>query len=188
MHVLSGSRFDLIDGGYVPTVKDIAQGLVGIPRWAGATIRRWTVLHHSLAVCDLIDAEHDDPALLLHGLWHDAAEFATGDIPSPHKTTEQRWHEQKIMGLLYEKTLRVRPPSEGEAAQVKNFDDRIKWAEARCLAHPRVWEDFAAEGQTFDWSAVTVVWNLLEYPDWVLRDRFVEDMKHLLTLVPRGRG
>lgn len=194
MHVLSGSRFDL-ETSYVPTVEDIAQGLIGIPRWAGATIIPWSVLHHSLSVSDLVAGYSrrmgtdlvERPREVLLALWHDAAEFATGDIPSPHKTTEQRWHEENIQELLIRKTLGITPPDDATARLVKEADMAIRSAEARTLAHPQVWEDFEEEGDEWTYDAVNAVWRLLRVPDYVLVDRFIDRTNKLLVQVGQRR-
>ena len=52
MHTISGKRFEL-GTTYAPSIQDVAIGLSRIPRWAGATVRPWSVLQHSLATATL---------------------------------------------------------------------------------------------------------------------------------------
>lgn len=194
MHVMKGSRFEINPekpgSSYAPTPADIAQGLAKLNRWLGMTLIDWTVLQHSLAVYEFFAKRNPDATAkqLLCALWHDAAEFAVGDLPSPHKTTEQKWLENDIQELIYRQSLRITPPSDSEYRAIKAADDELKWAEARTLAHPRAWLAYAKNGVVYDMDAVDIIWEISDVPEYLLRKRFVEITEGLLEHIPRRRG
>lgn len=139
MHTLSGRRFE-IGTKYAPTVKDIAIGLSRIPRWAGATVRPWSVLQHSLAAGVLVENEND-PILHLAALAHDMEEMATGDIPKPFKTTTQSELGKRIRAWMYLEVFTQPSPDERTEEKVKAIDKQLRLAELLCLCHPRAWQD-----------------------------------------------
>jgi hypothetical protein len=69
------------------SILDIAHSLALINRYTGHTSRPYSVAEHSLLVAELMQREYGvrDPAALLAGLLHDAAEAYTGDLGSPMK-------------------------------------------------------------------------------------------------------
>jgi len=168
MHTLSGRRFDL-GSTFAPSIPDVAIGLSRIPRWAGSTVRPWSVLQHSLAarqLAGLLD-EHSQ----LYALWHDSEEMATGDIPSPFKAPEQRELGRTLRIWLFRQTLGLPYPSEGIQAVVKEIDDRLKIAEAHCLCHPLTRESFC---DPWDLEAVDAVWHLIGMPEREAIATFIE--------------
>jgi hypothetical protein len=178
MHTLSGRRFE-IGTKYAPTIRDIAIGLSRIPRWAGATIRPWSVLQHSLVVGALVVAE-DKPVLHLAALMHDMEEMATGDIPKPYKTKTQAELGKRLRDWLYSVVLVQPNPDPRTAEIVHAIDSDVKFAELLTLCHPRAWADpyFHSEvAQFFEvvsrvdddepgvMVAIDAVWDLIDMPD-----------------------
>lgn len=199
MYTISGRNIEI--GGEVPTVKDVATGLARIPRWAGATLRRWSVAQHSLMIERIArqfvsNIEETDvwasDLLRLIALWHDAHEFATGDIPFPFKTQEQRdlqeqiqeWLLKEVLGLsqLY-KQIEHRP-------YVKKLDQKCVVAEAHTLCHPRVAAEFLSPENGFgtdlsiDDYAIEVLMDLIEVPEHEVISMFCQQTEELL--VTRG--
>lgn len=158
MHTLSGRRFAL-GGTFVPTIRDIGVGISRIPRWAGATVRPWSVLQHALAGWDLVKQEiPDDIRLRFHMLHHDDDEMATGDIPKPFKTEQQMELEEKLRRWFYEAQFKQVYPTETEMELIHYVDRRLLAAEAACLIHPAARDDFDVP----DSRAVDAVWNLID--------------------------
>ena len=85
-HTYSGGAWDLLNPhpGAV-NWHDIASALSIIPRFNGNTLhgRMVSVAQHSMSVADHLEAEGGDPHIILHGLLHDAHEFALGDLATP---------------------------------------------------------------------------------------------------------
>ncbi len=93
--------------GPPPPVDCITQ-LGRMPRFAGATLTYWSVLHHSLLMYDIALAENNQHCLA--ALVHDFSEILIGDIPGPMKSgeydeMERRWVER----LCKEWELSVQP-------------------------------------------------------------------------------
>ena len=158
MHTLSGRRFDLGDK-FTPSVKDIGVGLSRIPRWAGATVRPWSVLQHALASYNVAAQEvPNDPEVQLAVLMHDMEEMATSDIPKPFKHPEQEKLAEDIRQWMYDGTLHVPYPGADVLDIVHAIDSRMASAEASCLCHPLVRADFGIP----DLVSVDAVWELLD--------------------------
>jgi hypothetical protein len=64
-----------------PSLQDISVQLGRVCRYAGAGVKFWSVLLHSMVVADLID----QPELKIYGLLHDSTEGIVGDIPRGFK-------------------------------------------------------------------------------------------------------
>ena len=165
MHTISGKRFEL-GTTYAPSIEDVAIGLARIPRWAGATVRPWSVLQHSLAASALAERPQGGRGQL-YALWHDCEEMATGDIPTPFKTPDQRELGEELRRWMYEQTLGFPYPNTGIQEAVKRFDDEVRLAELYCLCHPRAWDwsltERAPQMENFD--AADAVWDLIDMPE-----------------------
>lgn len=137
MFTWSGRNIGLEPGSEAPTVKDVAMALSRIPRWAGSTLRPFSVLQHSLVVWEMATAAEDGAMTRLRALWHDAHEFATGDIPRPFKSEEQRDIQNKVQHMLWTKTLELSPfPFPPDRDVVKELDEEALNAEAHLIVHP----------------------------------------------------
>lgn len=89
----SGHRFPLLD----PTpddvrLEDIAHSLSFINRYAGHTLRPYTVAEHSILVSLILREQGHPAATQLAGLFHDAAEAYIGDMPTPVKWALEQIH------------------------------------------------------------------------------------------------
>lgn len=143
MYTLSGASIEL---GHIDraTFKDIATGLSRLPRWAGNTRVPFSVLQHSLMVHDMVsEQEFVGPTnrLRLLALWHDAHEFATGDICPPFKTPEQQAIQRKIDEELWV-MLDTSPLRGWETEAIKRYDKRAVSTEAWTICHDKVREYF----------------------------------------------
>lgn len=184
MHTLSGRRFEIGDG-WAPTLKDIAFSLSRLPRWGGATLVPWTVLHHSLAMYRLALTMPTQKAdTLLYCLMHDVDEMATGDIPKPFKTEEQSELGWQLREWFYKRALRVRFPNVGTQSAVKYLDHVAKLAEAHCFCHPRVREDFGNDEVPMD--MVDIMWDLFTDPLDKLIDLFINEAQLNIALIQRS--
>lgn len=67
------------------TVDRIASTLARINRFAGHWVNPVSVARHSIRVADILSADGQSIETQLQGLFHDAAEAFTTDIPSPLK-------------------------------------------------------------------------------------------------------
>lgn len=161
MHTLSGKRFDL-GGEFTPSVRDVAVGLSRLPRWAGATLVPWSVLQHSVAVFIQAEKLNLNSEQKLLALWHDAEEIATGDIPSPFKTEQQRELQHVLHRFIWEGALGVRYPLATDFEQVKILDNAAKAAEAHVLCHPNVRGDFGLNSLLTS-NAVDALWGLYDW-------------------------
>lgn len=185
MHTLSGRRFDLGDG-WAPTLKDIAFSLSRLPRWGGATLVPWTVLHHSLAMYRLaLMVPHRKPATLLFCLMHDVDEMATGDIPKPFKTDQQAELGEALRQWFYKQAFRVGYPDEGTQEAVKFLDHEAKIAEVHCFCHPRSRMDL--DGFDVPMDIVDIMWNMFTEPTERLIDEFIEQAEWNLERLGRRR-
>lgn len=179
MHTLSGRRFDL-GGDWNITVRDVAVGLSRIPRWAGATLVPWTVLQHSLAVYRRATYLGAPIEARLYALWHDAEEMATGDIPAPFKTREQKVLQEQLLRWVYEKALHRPFPPDSVCEFVKALDDEARVVEVHTLCHPRVRFDFPDVSPDLD--ACDVFWELFDLPVQDAITEFVQATDRLLGL------
>ena len=67
------------------TLGSIAHGLAQINRFAGATVRPYSVAEHSLLCADIAAEQGHSPAVQLCCLLHDAHESVIGDVSTPVK-------------------------------------------------------------------------------------------------------
>lgn len=89
--------------GDVPSLQDIAVQEGRLCRYAGAGIRFWPVLLHSIVVAELLP-----PDLKAYGLLHDAGECVSNDVPSPVKAEEHKqWENPYIFRIFSEFGLPV---------------------------------------------------------------------------------
>lgn len=187
MYTISGRRFEL-GTKYAPSVLDIAIGLSRIPRWAGATVRPWSVLQHSLAAGALAEPE-GNPVLHLAALMHDMEEMATGDIPTPFKTAQQVELAERLRAWLYSEVLVQPNPDDRTVEKVKAIDEQLKLAELLSLCHPRSWQDpaflglvqaFVVKAEPKTMPAVDAVWDLIDMPEREAIFTFTEQVTTLL--------
>lgn len=167
-------------GGYCPSIHDIAVGLSRIPRWAGATVRPWSVLLHSLAAYDVAYAQDEKPEVIFAALMHDAEEMATGDIPSPFKTEAQKNLADELRGWFFDVSFKQPYPLPSVWERVHEIDRALAAAEAQCLCHPMTRRDFP------DWTqlAVDSVWDLIGMEEREAVQQFERRASHLLSLAP----
>ncbi len=83
---VDGKEINLFDPDpFLFTVDRIANALARINRFAGCWHNPVSVARHSMRVADLLRGGGHDTETQLQGLFHDAAEAFTTDIPSPLK-------------------------------------------------------------------------------------------------------
>jgi len=70
---------------YIVTVPRIANALARINRYAGHWVQPISVARHCLSLVDTLKKQHCPAGVQLQGLFHDAAEAYTQDIPAPLK-------------------------------------------------------------------------------------------------------
>lgn len=140
MNTYSGKRFDILDPQ--PTqisIVDIATALSNQARYAGHTIRHYSVAEHSLIAWDAVaHLAPEDLDLQRWALMHDAAEAYVTDIPWPliaaGLATEIKATEKRIMAVICER-FGLSPK---EPALVKEIDTELLDLEADSLLvrHP----------------------------------------------------
>ena len=142
--------FVSIENDNAPTLVDIAVQTGRITRFAGATNRWWTVLHHHLAAGLLVQyqLEETDPQFYetqLAAYLHDAHEAITSDIPRDWKPPEVNDYQRKLDVRIY-KSLNMPPPTHEVHLTVKAVDNALLVAEASQIAadgitrHPEIVE------------------------------------------------
>ena len=167
MFTVNGTHVSAEEG--CPTLGEVAHHLALIPRWVGATNRRWSVLDHTMAVHQLTDPElihkinwertiqngmayHDppwlpkqyEPLVPLWALWHDASEVITGDIPIVVKTPEQTRLQEDLDRRLWVTILDLPfPPTDHTRRIVHWIDQNVAIAEANLLLHSLAREKFS---------------------------------------------
>jgi len=111
----SGERISPNSG--LSNLDSVAVALGKICRFSGNSKRFYSVLQHSLVVCDLVPDEYKIYALL-----HDCTEAAIGDVTSPYKPSQLRYLEEKMFKqtLL---NLGISLPSEEAQKIVKLADE-----------------------------------------------------------------
>ena len=112
-------------------IEDIAHALSMLCRFTGHTKRFYSVAEHSILVSHICDAKDS-----LHGLLHDASEYALQDLPSPLKRSGKfetyKEYEKKLQHLIYERFCLL--PEEPES--VKRADLLLLATESRDLMSP----------------------------------------------------
>lgn len=101
-----------------PSLQDISTQLGRICRYAGAGVKFWSVLLHSLVVADLLPTH-----LKIYGLLHDATESMVGDIPRGFK---DQWVSD-VEDYMFDRILEefgIPLLTTAEHTQVKAADDR----------------------------------------------------------------
>lgn len=186
MFTISGLNVEI--GGQAPTIHDVAWNLSRIPRWAGATIHPWSVAQHSIMIERLAQRAGSTESVQLWALWHDAHEFATGDIPVPFKTTYQRFLQKQIQAWLMTDTLGVATPAKSSMRWVKELDKLCAVAEAQVLCHPLVAQQISPERGFGENTAINphVIEALTDLLDLTQRDAcdlFVRRTDELVTLI-----
>jgi hypothetical protein len=82
----SGKRFSLANPQASQVcIEDIANHLSQLPRFTGATIGRWSILHHGILVSMLLRKWGQPASVQLAGLHHDDTEAYVNDMNSPLK-------------------------------------------------------------------------------------------------------
>jgi len=114
-----------------PSVYDLAVQLMRLCRFGGGCQLWWPVGMHSLVVADLLPEELEH-----HGLLHDAAESAVGDVCRPFKTDAARKLERAVMERIYVH-LGVPLPTQGEEELIHRADMQAVNAEGATECSPR---------------------------------------------------
>lgn len=107
----------------VPSLQDISTQLGRICRYAGAGVKFWSVLLHSMVVADLLP-----PYLKVYGLMHDSTEAIVGDIPRGFKPQEVKEVEALMFDRICESMELPYLDTEGHRL-VKEADDRALFGE-----------------------------------------------------------
>jgi hypothetical protein len=106
-----------------PSLQDISVALGRIARYAGASVKFWPVLLHSMVVADLLPGD-----LKIYGLLHDSTESIVGDIPRGFKPEWVSQIEHKMLGRILT-DLGIPSLSQSEYVVVKAADDRALFGE-----------------------------------------------------------
>jgi hypothetical protein len=97
----------------IVTVPHIANALARINRYAGHWVHPISVARHCLALTDELKKQHHPAGVQLQGLFHDATEAYTQDIPTPLKdrlsihderigaTITYRGFEERMLERIY---------------------------------------------------------------------------------------
>jgi hypothetical protein len=97
----------------IVTVPHIANSLARINRYAGHWINPISVARHCLSLVDILKKQHCPVGVQLQGLFHDASEAYTQDIPAPLKdrlsihdervglTVSYRGFEERLLERIY---------------------------------------------------------------------------------------
>lgn len=135
MNTYTGKRFDLLDPRPENVgLLDIAHALSNQARYAGHTVRHYSVAEHSLIVFDAVRTlAPEDIDLQRWALMHDAAEAYVTDIPWPLIAAglagEIKAAEKRIMAVICERfSLSAQEP-----AFVKEIDLELLDLEADAL-------------------------------------------------------
>ena len=127
-----------------PSVQDIAVQLMRLCRFGGGCRLWWPVGMHSLVVADILPRELEH-----HGLLHDAAEIAVGDVCRPFKTDAARAVENDVTRRIYAH-LGLRMPTKREAGLIHQADVQAVNAEGATPCSPRgyaeVQPNFSVDG------------------------------------------
>jgi hypothetical protein len=107
----------------VPSLQDISVQLGRICRYAGAGVKFWSVLLHSMVVADLLP-----PQLKIYGLLHDSTEAIVGDIPRGFKPYMVSAVEDFMFTRILD-SLSIRQMTSEEHKTVKSADDEALWGE-----------------------------------------------------------
>lgn len=100
-----------------PSLHDISVQLGRICRYAGAGVKFWSVLLHSMVVADLLP-----DSLKIYGLLHDSTEALVGDIPRGFKPNTI----VEVENYMFDKILssfEIRLPKDYEHKIIKQADD-----------------------------------------------------------------
>lgn len=114
-----------------PSVYDLSVQLMRLCRFGGGGQTFWPVGLHSMLVADLLP-----PELEHHGLLHDAAEIAVGDVCRPFKTDAAREVERTVTERIYAH-LGLAKPTPKEAVLIHVADMRAVNAEGSTICGPR---------------------------------------------------
>jgi hypothetical protein len=133
-----------------PSVYDLAVQLMRLCRFGGGCQLWWPVGMHSLVVADLLPAEMEH-----HGLLHDAAEVAVGDVCRPFKTDAARKLERAVTERIYAH-LGLQLPTQNEAKLIHEADMRAVNAEGATACSPRGYAEIQPNW-VVDGDALTVM-------------------------------
>lgn len=131
-HTASGQRFYALDPSPEELhIEDIAHALSNQCRFAGHTIRHYSVAEHSYHV-----SHRCDPADALWGLLHDASEAYLVDVPKPIKVADSmRGYREAEQALMDAVCARFGLPWV-EPASVRQADIDVLFTERRDLLPP----------------------------------------------------
>jgi hypothetical protein len=134
--VFKGRVISTSSGGWAgpddgaPTVREAAQSLGKLCRYAGHCKEFWSVLVHSFVVADLTEG----PAKL-YSLIHDVTESVINDVPKPFKIPTI----EELEARMYSRTLRdwkIPYPEKDYLVKVHTADFEALLGEVRTLAPP----------------------------------------------------
>lgn len=93
-----------------PAILDVAVGLSRMTRFAGQGKQFFSVLAHMMWMDDMYQdriGKLAHPAMRLAILLHDAGEAVSADIPSPHKSSEQRGYQKLLDERIYNRYFAI---------------------------------------------------------------------------------
>jgi hypothetical protein len=146
MITISGVDVGRNNGG-CPTLYDIGYSLIQIPRFAGHTVRKWSVLHHLYAIYFYGRKKGADIKLQLYLLLHDAHEAITSDIPQPWKSDGMRVLQKELDIRIYT-SVGLSQPALSTERIVHQMDNQMVYSEAKIFA-PQVAEAIRKPGDNF---------------------------------------
>ncbi len=184
MLLLTGERITVTH--FRPSPMAVAMHLARLPRFGGSLREdcdHWSVLHHSLLVCEIAKQAfvqscypsdgHSEKLdrIMMGALVHDATEIAIMDIPRPFKIQEMRAFEVRLLNQLYE-AWGLTHSGEDVGKAVKAADTMALVLEANRVAMPGLLELIMEEcGMTKlpELRFASYIEGLLEYGDTIHR-------------------
>ena len=135
IYTWSGWQVDGVGGQGVPMVMDIAVQAGRITRFVGATVVWWPVLLHLLLVRRIVEEMGGGVVAQFEGLFHDAHEVVTGDVPSPFKPPALSALQREIDARM-RAHYGIPEPTSQVKAMIKAADTAALLAEAKILGPP----------------------------------------------------
>lgn len=135
-------------------IEDIAHALSHQCRFSGHTSKFYSVAQHSVHVAQLLEETHNDKAMALAGLLHDASEAYLVDVPSPVKKVMPTYRdaEELVMAAIMQ-TFGLKAFDE----EIKHMDQIALLTEARDLMGSPGWiliPGITADDRTIEpWSS-----------------------------------
>jgi len=161
----------------VPTLEDIAWGLMRAPRFGGHTEEPWSVAEHSLGARQRARLLRLGPRMELHALVHDQHEAFSGDVPSTWKPDQLREWQHLLDERVY--AAYGWPLMTGkERTLVAAIDQDMLLAEAKLVGPLGSYEQLSQERQA---KAAQDALDAVSYV-WLGRNRSEDSVYHAMLV------